>query len=130
MITVGIVDGINTFSGTVRIIVPDLDDAVLDDIALLSSEQWFPEIQQPVVCLFTDQKQGFCLGPYFNESNLIYEANADLIIKKLDEDLIVTYDKKQKQLSVVATKPVTIKGDITIDGNLTVSGVISSGGAT
>ena len=89
MITVGIVDGINTSSGTVRIVVPDLDDAVLDDIALLSSEQWFPKIQQPVVCLFTDEKQGFCLGPYFNESNPIYEANADLIIKKLDESKVI-----------------------------------------
>lgn len=127
---VGIVDAINVASGTIRIILPDEDDAVIDEIALLKSEQWFPEIDEAVICVFSEGGQGFCLGSFFSEAEPNYEPDADLVIKKFDDDLIITYDKRSKSLSLHAANPITINGDVSVNGNLTVSGIIDGGGSS
>ena len=130
MTKVGIVDAINIAAGTIRIILPDEDDAVIDDIAILKSEQWFPDINEPVVCVFTDGGQGFCLGPYFSEADPNYEPNANLIVKKFNDDLTIIYDKQTNSLTLHATNPVTINGNVTINGDLHVMGTIDGGGSS
>lgn len=125
MIEVGIIDGIDESKGTVRVILPDQDDAVKEDIALFKSEQWFPEIGESVVCLFSSGNQGFCIGTYFNDEDAIYVANKDLIIKKLDDNLIITYDRRSKSLSILASNPITIEGNVVIKGDLHVTGVVT-----
>ncbi|MER2169040.1 MAG: hypothetical protein ABS938_00235 [Psychrobacillus psychrodurans] len=132
-IRVGEVDGVNEQEGTVRVTFPDRDDIVAEDLALFSSEQWFPQINESVVCLFlpNGSQQGFCLGPYFNDENPPPIPNKNKYVKKFIDGLTLEYDIQNKQLTISAENAITINsditsnGDININGNLTVTGVIS-----
>lgn len=126
-ISVGVVDGINENDGTIRVMFPDHDNEVLDEIALFRTEQWFPQLEESVVCIFisNNSQQGFCIGPYFNDEDLPYIPNRNKYVKKLDEGLVIEYDFTSKNLTINATTPVTINGDVNINGNLNVSGIIT-----
>lgn len=132
-IRVGIVDGLNVKKGTIRVTFPDMDDSVSDDIALFSSEQWFPQIGESVVCIFLTNgtEQGYCIGPYFNDENLPSVQDENIYVKKFRDGLIFEYDLQNKQLTISAENAITINsniscnGDLTVNGNLSVTGVIS-----
>ncbi|MEK3955302.1 hypothetical protein [Psychrobacillus sp. FSL K6-1464] len=120
-IRAGIVDGLNVEKGTIRVTFPDLDDMVTDDIALFSSEQKFPEIGDPVVCIFLSNgsQQGFCFGTYYNDENLPPIPNKNVYVRKFNDGLIIEYDLQNQNLTISS------ENAITINGNLTVNGVIS-----
>ena len=127
LLRVGIVDGVNIESGTIRVTFPDRDDSVVDDIALLKSEQWCPKIDDPVLVGFLSNgtQQGFCFGPYFNDEEPNYIADATKYVKQLEDGLQIQYDFTTKELTVHASKPITLNGNFVINGNLTVNGTIN-----
>ncbi len=124
ILRIGIVDGINEREGTIRAMFPDRDDAVINDIALFSFEQNLPEIDDTVLCLFlpNGSEQAFCLGPYFHAENPPPIKDEDMYVKKIDEELVIKYDYRSKQLTVDAVN------EIQINGNIRVNGTIRSGG--
>lgn len=120
LIRVGIVDGIDALTGTVRVTFPDRDDMVVSDLALLSSEQNYPAIQDPVLCLFLPNgiQEGFCLGPYFNEQNMPKIPNENVYLKQLDEDVFIKYDKANKQLTIDSPGGLVLTGNLTVNGQI------------
>ncbi|WP_313891117.1 hypothetical protein [Psychrobacillus sp.] len=132
-IRVGIVDGLNVQKGTIRVTFPDLDDTVLDDIALLSFEQSFPSVGESVVCIFLSNgtEEGYCIGPYFNDENPPPIPDENKYVKQFKDGLVFEYDLKLKKLTISAENDITIHSDIAtngnliVNGNLTVTGVIS-----
>lgn len=63
MVVVGIVDGVNISERTIRIFVPDKDNAVFDNIIVCKNHE-IPNLNEPVACVFTKGQQGFLLGSY------------------------------------------------------------------
>lgn len=120
LIRVGIVDGIDPENGTVRVTFPDRDDMVVSDLALLSFEQNYPAIQDPVLCLFLPNgiQEGFCLGTYYNEQNPPKIKDENIYVKQLDDDVFIKYEKRSKKLTIESP------GELVLTGNLTVNGQI------
>jgi hypothetical protein len=58
----GIVVTVNTINNTARVTYEDLDDLVSDELQIVSTG-WLPNVGDYVFCSFTQQKQGFILGP-------------------------------------------------------------------
>lgn len=125
-IRAGIVDGINATKGTIRVTFPDIDDMVTDDIALFSAEQSFPEIGDPVVCIFLSNgsQQGFCLGPYFNDNNVPPIPDQNKYVKRFNDGLSIEYDLQSKNLTISSENAIIINGNLTVNG--VISGTISN----
>lgn len=130
LIRVGIVDGVNEQEGTIRVIFPDYDDMVVDDIALLSFEQRFPNVDESVVCIFLPNgtQQGFCLGPYFNDQNSLPIKQKNMYVKKIDEGLEFMYDYTTKKLSISAQNGISINGDVSVNGSVSINGSLTVNG--
>lgn len=62
-IRAGIVDGVSSGNRTVRVTFPDRDDEVIEEIPLLKSVS-IPLIGESVICAFSVNGEGFCLGTY------------------------------------------------------------------
>ncbi|TYS66376.1 phage baseplate assembly protein V [Bacillus infantis] len=131
MFRTGIVDAIDPAAGTVRVVFPDKDDSISEDLPLIASEYNMPEVGQTVFCLFLPNgvQEGICLGSFYSEENRPPTSNPDLYVKKLDEGLSIEYNKKSKSLRIQAASPITISAPtVSVNGNLNVSGNITAGG--
>lgn len=58
----GIVVTVNTTNNTARVTYEDLDDLPSAELQIVGSG-WIPKVGDYVFCSFTQQKQGFILGP-------------------------------------------------------------------
>lgn len=120
IVRVGIVDGVDSQNGTVRVTFPDRDNLVADELALLSSEQNYPGIGESVLCLFLPNgiQTGFCLGSYFNEENPPPVPDENFYVKELDDGLTIEYDKETKKLAIKSVNEITIYGDLNVTGSI------------
>lgn len=121
VIRTGIIDGINVQEGTVRATFPDRDDDVSTDIALMCAEQNFPKVGESALFLFLPNgtEQGFCLGRYYHDGNTPPVPDADVYVKKLDDDLSIRYDYRSKELTIENASSVVIRGDLYVGGVIT-----------
>lgn len=70
LIRVGRVSSVNRSRGTVQVLFPDRDNSVSSDLPVLKSSP-FPSVNEQVVCIFLANgiEVGFCLGPFYSESD-------------------------------------------------------------
>ena len=71
LIRVGLVNSRNTDNGTVKVLFPDKDNTVSNDLPLLSIIG-MPNIGERVVCIFLGNglEEGFCLGSFYYQRNM------------------------------------------------------------
>lgn len=128
-IRAGIVSSVDYGKGTVKVTLPDQDDAVTPDLPMFSYEYNMPAINSSVACLFLGNglENGFCLGPHFSDKNLPVLSGSNIYQKRVLGEFITTYDSDTKTLTIEAENIVII-GDFRINGNLEVDGDITASG--
>lgn len=124
LIRIGKVDSVNPAKGTVRVVFEDKDHMTSNDLPLVSNEYQLPPIGEQVLCIFLPNgiQEGFCLGSFYSGVRPPPTQNEEEYVKKLDEGVLIRYNKGTKNLSIDAPN------GLTINGNLHVSGVVTSGG--
>lgn len=98
IIRVGRVSSINYQKGTVRVIFPDKDNIVTDEIPYLSFEYNMPQVKDAVLCIFlgTGIAKGFCLGRFYNQNNLPVQPGEKYYYKNLHGEANIEYNKETK----------------------------------
>jgi phage baseplate assembly protein gpV len=71
LIKVGLVNSRDTNKGTVKVLFPDKDNTVSNDLPILSCVN-MPNVGEQVLCLFLGNglEEGFCLGSFYSQVNL------------------------------------------------------------
>ncbi len=112
MFRIGQVNTVREERGTVEVLFEDKDSTVTDELPMLSYEYDMPDVGDDVLCLFlpTGLERGFCLGSFFSRKNPPPVQDKNIIMKKLDEDAYIEYNKQDKSLKIVTDGPVTIEG--------------------
>lgn len=108
LIRVGKISSINYDNGTVRVVFPDKDNIVTDELPYLSFEYYMPYIGDTVLCLFLGNgiSRGFCLGKFYNNNNAPRCPGEGIYYKHFFDKGYIKYNKKEKLL--------TIYGDIKV----------------
>lgn len=72
LIRVGLVNSSNPNKGTVKVLFPDKDNIVSNDLPMLSFISHMPSVGEQVLCLFLGNglEEGFCLGSFYSQINL------------------------------------------------------------
>lgn len=133
IVRVGVINSINPQEGTVKVLFPDKDDIVSDNLPLLNHEYNMPNIGDQVICLFLGNglEQGFCLGSFYSSVLKPPATNENIYKKKLDNATFVEYDKESKVLKVnveeveikINKGKVTVKADEILLGDNATEGI-------
>lgn len=130
MIKVGVVKTVNEKECTARVFFPDTN--------LLSAElqisyrgthgdkyYWLPDIEEQVICAFTEQKVGYILASLYSntDSPPIKDRNKRYIA--FSDGTTIEYDISTSTLSINATGPINITatGDINVHGDVIADGI-------
>lgn len=120
----GIVTGVNTKDGSVRVQLPDGDNMVsaplrvLQRRSLKDKAQCLPDIGEPVACLFSGQglESGVVLGAHYSTQTPApgQQASTDYIV--YEDGTEIWYDRKTHRLTlnIMGDVEINATGDIKI----------------
>lgn len=122
MVRVGRISSINTSKMTARVIFPDMDDDVSDDLPILNTGSqtakvyWMPDIDEQVLCLMIPNvsgkgsNDGFILGSFFNDVDAPVKTGATVRRIDFGDGSYIEHDRSSGNLNIVATGNITING--------------------
>lgn len=117
IIKIGVVSSVDTATNTARVIFPDRDDLVSNDLQILqrntgqNKDLSYPDVKENVLCLFlgTGEENGFILGSFYNAKTQPPETNQDLRITRYSDGTEIRYNRKTHELDINAVGKVTIQ---------------------
>ena len=125
LIRIGRVSSINYETGMIKILYPDLDDSVTDDLPYISlnGEYKMPSIGQNVLVLHLSNgtAAGVIMGPFWNEGDPPPEGGADLFrkdISKTPGESYVRYEDGTLKIKAPTLVFETDNGTISMDSIL------------
>lgn len=122
MVRVGRVSSINPEDGTARVIFPDMDDDVSDDLPVLHTGSqtlkgyYMPDIDEQVVCLMVPNisgkgsNDGFIIGSFFNDADKPIKTGASVCRIDFGDGSFVEHDRDTGNLTIQATGDIVING--------------------
>lgn len=121
LIRIGQISSINYKNGTAKVVYPELDDAVTDDLPFLSFEYMMPAIGDQVLVVHKAgaMHEGVIVGQIFENDNLPDLYGSGQYQKKLDS---VTEVSSKAGALVIDAKSIQFKTD---SGNITMADIIS-----
>ena len=104
LIRVGKVSSINYNKGKIRVLFPDKNNIVTDEIPYLSFEYNMPKVGDTVLCLFLGNgiAKGFCLGKFYNQKNPPVQPGAQYYYKNIYDEAHIEYNKETKTYKTYA----------------------------
>jgi phage baseplate assembly protein V len=132
LIRVGKISSINYAAGRVRVVFPDQDSIVSDEIpyvTLMGEEYEMPDVgdQVLVIGLGSGLIRGFCLGSFFYSQKLPVQSGPNIYYKRFKKDALMTYNRATKTFTIKADT-IVFDGNVQITGGLQVAGSASVGG--
>ncbi|MFI3270801.1 MAG: phage baseplate assembly protein V [Pseudomonadota bacterium] len=120
----GVVTEVNVADGSVRVQLPDGEDMVslplrvLQDRTLKDQKQCFPDLGEPVACLFAGQglEQGVVLGACYSSKTVPQDVEAYLDYTRYSDGTTVYYDREKHALvaDVKGSAKMTTTGNIDV----------------
>lgn len=122
MVRVGRISSINPGEGTARVIFPDMDDNVSDDLPVLRNGSqvlktyYMPDIDEQVVCLMVPNisgkgsNDGFIIGSFFNEVDRPVKTGATVYRIDFGDGSFIEHDRATGNLNINATGDIVING--------------------
>ncbi|KYM45749.1 phage baseplate protein [Fusobacterium necrophorum] len=131
---IGFVHSINPTNYTAKVKLPEYENHITEDLAILSPLTFgnkiaaIPKVNTPVFCIFLgdDTDRGYIIGSYFSDKNLS-ESKEDeykidfqksIVTIKEDGNIILKGNLTKIDSDVEITGIVTIGKDVTINGSM------------
>lgn len=114
----GIVSSVNYEEGRVRVMYPDKNEAVTQELPLQSFEYDMPAVGDLVYVAHQSNsiENGLVLGRYWHDGNIPAEFGSHIWIKELGEGCFLKYDRKEKTFTLKAKK-IVLDGDVAVTGS-------------
>lgn len=130
MIRVGVVKTVNETKGTARVFFPDTG-SLSGEIPIIyrgtykNKDYWMPDVEEEVLCAFTEQKVGFILGSLYSDEDHPPVSSRHKRHFSFSDGTKIEYDTSTSTLYIEAVGPITIKaqGDIHVQGDVIADGV-------
>lgn len=129
LIKVGRVSSVNPKTVTARVEF-EAQELVSSDLLILqrqtlkNKDYCLPDVGEHVVCIFlpTGNAEGFILGAiYSSDDPPVNNVNKRMV--KFSDGTKVEYDRSSRTLTVDATGPINIVGNINLTGDILVDGI-------
>ncbi|WP_266095259.1 phage baseplate assembly protein V [Gracilibacillus oryzae] len=130
MIRVGIVRSIDEIRAVARVEFPDTsvvsaEYQILVRGSLKNKDYWLPSIEEEVLCVLTEQKQGFIIGALYSDGDTPPVQSRTKRHMKFEDGTTLDYDTSNSTLTIQAVGPINIKasGDINVQGDVVADGI-------
>ncbi|MCT8975489.1 phage baseplate assembly protein V [Clostridium sp. CX1] len=128
MIKVGIVKTVNEEKCTGRVLFPDTGQLSAElqigyRGTCKSKDYWIPEIEEQVICGFTEQKVGYILASVYSDEDVPPVSNKRKRHMTFVDGTVIEYDTSTSTLTIDATGPINIKGNINVQGDVIADGI-------
>ncbi len=128
ILRVGTISSVDKKRCTAKVVFEDQDETVSHDLRIVvpqtmkTKHYWIPDIDEQVLCAFLQNgiETGFIIGAIYSEIPPDTPPVEDENIKGVwfEDGTFIRYDTKSSVMTIKATNPIKIIGDIHVQGTI------------